>query len=87
MGDFNVGLIIGITFGCLTGAALFSPAKDKLKDQQALQKQCLFPVLSKSFLAEPFTKTCFYIQGTNKTVIDCKTVLFLPEFVDVKGCF
>lgn len=87
MADFICGLCLGIVMGLTFGVCTLGPDRHKIIEQKELHKQCLFPVLSNSFLAEPFTKTCFYIQGTNKTVIDCKPVLFMPEFVDVKGCF
>jgi len=40
------------------------------------------------FLVDPLTKTCFYGYHHNrKTTVDCKTVLLLEEFSDVRHCF
>lgn len=87
MSEIISALFFGMFVGLVFGVCTLGPDHRSIIEQKELRKQCLFPVLSNSFLAEPFTKACFYIQGTNKTVIDCKPVLFMPEFVDVKGCF
>ena len=87
MDDFPLGLFLGFVLATFIGVFIgFGPLMDSAKETR-LQRKCLYPVLDKSFIAEPYTKTCYSLMGDMKTVIDCKTVLLLPEFSNVKSCF
>jgi hypothetical protein len=87
MNDFSIGVVLGFLCMFFIAAALSFNSWMSYGKERSLQTKCLYPVLNSNFIAEPYTRTCYSLIGDVKTVIDCKTVLLLPEFSHVKGCF
>ena len=87
MNDFSIGVVLGFLCMFFIAAALTFNSRINYDKEVRLQTKCLYPVLNSNFIAEPYTRTCYSLTGDVKTVIDCKTLLLLPEFSHVKGCF
>ena len=87
MNDFSLGLFLGFLFTFFIAGFLSLSPRMNYEKEVRLQTKCLYPVLNNNFIAEPYTRTCYSLIGDVKTGIDCKTVLLLPEFSHVKGCF
>lgn len=79
------GLIFGVVLGMMIGAVI--EQKAIYTAQETIQKKCLWPVSDDTFVAEPYSKTCFSIEGDVKKPVDCNTVLTIKQFQIVKHCF
>ena len=78
-------LLIGLSLGFAVGVAV--EGKLTNMDYAIVQKKCLWPVTNGTFVAEPYSKTCFSIEGDVKKPVDCNTVLTIKQFQIVKHCF
>lgn len=78
-------VLIGLAFfwGAIAGSKL------KLSQNSTLEAPCSVKKEGKEshFKVDPVNKACFFGHKYNVTVVDCKTVLLLEEFSDVRHCF
>lgn len=82
---FMVVLFVGLVFfwGATAGHKLNIGKSSTLEAPCSSTKQGT----ESHFKVNPVNKTCFFGHKYNVTVVDCKTVLLLEEFSDVRHCF
>lgn len=78
-------VLFGVALGVLLGVSVQN--KVASIELEPVQKKCLWPVSDGTFIAEPYSKTCFSIEGDVKKPVDCNTVLTIRQFQIVKHCF
>lgn len=78
-------VLFGVALGVLLGVSVQN--KVASIELEPVQKKCLWPVSDGTFIAEPYSKTCFSIEGDVKKPVDCNTVLTIKQFQIVKHCF
>ena len=79
------GLIFGVLLGMMIGAVI--EGKAIYTEYEIAQKKCIWPVSDGTFVAEPYSKSCFSVEGDVKKPVDCNTVLTIKQFQIVKHCF
>lgn len=78
-------VLFGVALGVLLGVSVQN--KVASIELEPVQKKCLWPVRDGAFVAEPYSKTCFSVEGDVKKPVDCNTVLTIKQFQIVKHCF